>query len=301
MGTFTGDRSHGRAWRSDAVRPTCRNGRHGQTRNHVAPACRARVIAWRRERARDWTRRSCALRALQRERRMPCTKDRRRVDERFTHAEQRSEMIPRMVEQHYLTGIFHELDCEWFARQAANQENYRGIEGTPDWGRHCMMCDGASDRAAHELPLPGLKAGRGIGVAKGLAIAGAGVAVTAAVAAWAERTKVRRSRRARSEAVSAAADAAHDGVPPVLDPVDPAMSVPTAPPGVASRHVVRASPPVRLDRPCADQRSSARSVARNGGHRRPRFERQPVTEGRSARALPSQALASRNRRPRGLR
>ena len=174
-----------------------------------------------------------------------------------------------MVEQHNRTGIFHELDCDWFARQAANQENYRRINGTPDWGRHCMMCDGASDRAAHGLPLPGLEAARRIGVAESLAIAGAIVAVTAAVAAWAKCTKVRRSRRARSEAVSAAAGAAHEGVPPVLDPVDPAMSVPTAPPGVASRHVVRAVPPLRRGRQCVYQSSSARSLTLNAGNRRP--------------------------------
>jgi hypothetical protein len=145
-----------------------------------------------------------------------------------------------MVEQHNRTRIFHELDCDWFARRAANQENYRRIDGTADDGRHCMKCDGASDRTASERPLPSLETERGIGVGVHLAIlAGAVVAVTAAEAARAKRTAVRRSRRARSEAASAAADATHDGVPPALDPVDPAMSVPTAPP--PSRFAARGS------------------------------------------------------------
>jgi len=164
-----------------------------------------------------------------------------------------------MVEQHCLTRIYHEPDCDWFARRAANPENYRRIDGPPDDGRHCMKCDRASDRTAHDSPLPSLEE-----ALRGLAIAGAVVTVTKAVA-WAKRMKVRRSRRARSEAVSAAADSAYEGVPPVMYPVDPARSVPTAPPGVASRHVV---PPVRRGHPCVDQSSSARLLALNAGNRR---------------------------------
>jgi hypothetical protein len=143
-----------------------------------------------------------------------------------------------MVQQHYLTRIYHEPECDWFARLAANPAHYRDIEGTPVDGRHCMKCAAALDRVSNKQSSPypvtysDLSPGQqfAIEIAEILAERLHDVAVTlgaeaglwarAKVAAGVRRAYIRLgSRRTRSDSRTII-DADTVGTEPVPYPVD---------------------------------------------------------------------------------